>query len=162
MSFRRVMAALFRKGGVVTRGDASVHLINYALNHVGENSGTPYFPCATTMTTSARGGALHRTMLSEGVVGGSRWKIRRDGVLYEAMNPGGWYGGGDKPRPQSCGRAHHFAAPASGTPSFPCATTIKISARGGALHRTMFSVGVVGGSREKMRKDGMLDEGMEG
>ena len=32
---------------------------------------TPSFPRATTMTTSARGCALHITMLLEGVVGGS-------------------------------------------------------------------------------------------
>ena len=47
--------------------------------------GTPSFPRATTITTSARGGALHIAMSSEGVVGGSRGKMRRDGVVIEVM-----------------------------------------------------------------------------
>ena len=37
---------------------------------------TPSFPRDTTMTTLARGGALHITMLSEGLVGGSQGKMR--------------------------------------------------------------------------------------
>ena len=49
---------------------------------------TPSFPRATTMTTPARGGALHITMLSEGVVGGSRGKMRERwcvGALFVGM-----------------------------------------------------------------------------
>ena len=64
-----------------------------ALNRVGEHSvtrtlpsgGTPSFPLATTMTTSALGGALHISMLSEEVVGGRRGKMRRDGVVGGGM-----------------------------------------------------------------------------
>ena len=46
---------------------------------------TPSFPRATTMTTSALGGALHISMLPEEVVGGSRGKMRRDGVVGGGM-----------------------------------------------------------------------------
>ena len=44
-------------------------------------------------------------MLSKGVMGGSRGKMRKDGVLDEGMYPGGWYEGGDTLRPQRCGRS---------------------------------------------------------
>ena len=88
--------------------------------------------------------------------------MRRDGVMDEGMNPGDWYGGGDKPRPQPCGKVQRCAAPASDAPSFPRTTTMTTLARGDALHRTMLLEGVVGGRRGKMRRDGMLDGVMEG
>jgi len=53
-------------------------------------------------------------------------------------------------RPQPCGRAQRRVTPADSTPSFPRATTMTTSARGGALHITMLSEGVVGGCRGKM------------
>jgi len=53
-------------------------------------------------------------------------------------------------RPQPCGRAQRRVTPADGTPSFPRDTTMTTSARGGALHITMLSEGVVGGCRGKM------------
>ena len=56
----------------------------------------------------------------------------------------------------------HHATPAGSTPSFPRATTMTTSALGGALHISMLSKGVVGGSRGMMRRDGVVDEGMEG
>ena len=99
-------------------------------------------------------------MLSKGVVGGSQGKMQRDGVLDEGMNLGGWYRGGDTLNPQICGRAQHCAPPAGITPSFPRATIMITLAQGGALHRTMLSEDVVGGSRGKTRRDGMLDGGM--
>ena len=55
-------------------------------------------------------------------------------------------------RPQPCGRAQRRVTPADSTPSFPRATTMTTSARGGALHITMLSEGVVGGCRGKMRE----------
>ena len=73
-------------------------------------------------------------MLSEGVVGGSQGKMRRDGVLDEKMDSGGQYGGSDILHPQPCGRAQHYAAPASVTPSFPRDTTMTTLVQGGALH----------------------------
>jgi len=53
-------------------------------------------------------------------------------------------------RPQPCGRAQRRVTPADGTPSFPRDTTMTTSARGGALHITMLSEGMVGGCRGKM------------
>ena len=41
------------------------------------------------MTTSALGGALHISMLSEEVVGGSQGKMRRDGVVGGGMRDRG-------------------------------------------------------------------------
>ena len=124
---------------------SNLHLIHCALNRVGEHSGTPPLPCSTTMKILAQGGALHIMILSEGVVSGSRGKMRREGVLDEGMNLEGRYGGGDTLHPQPCVRAHCCATPASGTPSFPPAVTMITLARGGALHQTMLSEGVVGG-----------------
>ena len=59
-----------------TRGESNDRLIHCALNCMGYHSDTPSFSRATTMTTLARGGALHRTMLSEEVVDGSQRKMR--------------------------------------------------------------------------------------
>ena len=95
-------------------------------------------------------------------MGGSRGKMRRGGVLDEGIDLGGRYGGGDTLRHQPCGRAQRCTAPASVTPSFPHSITMTSSARGGALHRTILLEGLVIGSQGKMRRDSMLDEGMEG
>ena len=104
------------------------------------------------MTTSVLGVALHRTMLSEGVVDGYRRKIRRDGVLDEGMDPGGWYICSDTLRPQPYGRTDRCTVPTSGTPSLPRGTTMITSAQGGALDITMLLEGVVGGCRGKIRE----------
>ena len=46
-----------------------------AQRRVTPADGTPSFPRDTTMTTSARGDALHTAMFSEGIVGGCRGKM---------------------------------------------------------------------------------------
>ena len=52
--------------------------------------------------------------------------------------------------PQPGGRAQRHATPAGSTPSFPRATTITTSTLGGALHISMLSGEVAGGSQGKM------------
>ena len=64
-------------------------------------------------------------------------------------------------RPQAYGRAQRRVTPADGTPSFPRATTMTTSARGGALHITMLSEGVVVDVEGRCRRDGVVDEVME-
>ena len=96
-------------------------------------------------------------MLLEGEVGESRGKMRRDVVLDEGMSSGGWYRGDDTLYPQPYGRVQYCVAPTSDTPSSPCVTTMTTLARGGTLHRTMLSEGVVGGSQGKIRRGGGLD-----